>query len=320
MTYKVKTVSIGMFPVQLIDIMQEFIALGKELAAKLKGIENEVIIKELCDEVKKTVYSSSENEGTIKNRMVVVRKQLKAAYPDTETQQHPWQQFTNSGKGNIERWEHLAFKYLPAGDKKQSEQQSEQQINIQPDKQLNKQSQSKAIQQKTTLDDMNISQLQLDAETQQIVESAIVHSGMSLADFVRRACQVYAKTVTGKHGQYESDLTAVPTEELLTSATYRTHPGRAEELTRRAIYALETHNNNCTEKSQKWMITQTAIQSLTGSKPATIKAILERYQTRLDDHNNIKHELNPYDNRKPGRKIDDEIDLATLVPDGTSLV
>ncbi|MEH2446782.1 MAG: hypothetical protein V7K18_13610 [Nostoc sp.] len=67
------------------------------------------------------------------------------------------------------------------------------------------------------------------------------------------------------------------------------------------------------------MITQTAIQSFTGSKPATIKAILERYQTRLDDHNS-KHELNPYDNRKPGRKINDEIDLAVIVPDGTSLV
>jgi len=66
-------------------------------------------------------------------------------------------------------------------------------------------------------------------------------------------------------------------------------------------------------------ITQTAIQSLTGSKPATIKAILERYQGRLDDHN-IKYELNPYDNRKPGRKIDDEINLAALVPDGTSVV
>ncbi|MHC5731001.1 MAG: hypothetical protein ACYTXY_44280, partial [Nostoc sp.] len=81
----------------------------------------------------------------------------------------------------------------------------------------------------------------------------------------------------------------------------------------------EAHNNNCTEKSQKWMITQTAIQSLTGSKPATIKAILENYQTRLDDHN-AKHDLNPYDNRKGGgRKIELEIDLAVLIPDGLNL-
>jgi hypothetical protein len=165
---------------------------------------------------------------------------------------------------------------------------------------------------------MNISQLQLDADTQQMVEAAIAHSGIKLADFVRRACQVYAKTITGKVKQFSEDLTAVSTEELK-SDSYKTHPGRADELARRAIYALEMHNNTCTEKSQKWMITQTAIQSLTGSKPATIKAILENYKTRLDDHN-AKHDLNPYDNRKGGgRKIELEIDLAALVPDGLNL-
>jgi len=44
------------------------------------------------------------------------------------------------------------------------------------------------------------------------------------------------------------------------------------------------------------------------------------HQTRLDDHN-AKHDLNPYDNRKGGgRKIDLEIDLVALVPDGLVLV
>jgi hypothetical protein len=159
----------------------------------------------------------------------------------------------------------------------------------------------------------------LDADTQAVVEAAIAHSEMKLADFVRKACQVYAKTITGKVKQFSRELTAVSTQELKSDA-YKTHPGRAEELTRRAIYALETHNNNCTEKSQKWMITQTAIQSLTGSKPATIKAILENnYKTRLDDHN-AKHGLNAYDNRKGGgRQIENEIDLAVLVPDGLDI-
>ena len=107
----------------------------------------------------------------------------------------------------------------------------------------------------------------------------------------------------------------MPTEELKRDS-YKTHLGRADELARRATYALETHNNNCMEKAQKWHINQTAIQALTGSKPATIKAILEKYQTRLDDYNG-KHDLNPYDNRKGGgRKIELEIDLVALVPDG----
>ncbi|WP_414552541.1 hypothetical protein [Anabaena sp. CCY 0017] len=114
------------------------------------------------------------------------------------------------------------------------------------------------------------------------------------------------------------DLTTVSTQDLLTNRVYKTHPNRAEELTRRAISALETHNNNCTEKSQKWHINQTAIQSLTGSKPATVKEILKGCQQRLDDHN-AKHDLNPYDNRKPGQKLTEVIDLAALVPDGVDV-
>ncbi|MHC5732353.1 MAG: hypothetical protein ACYTXY_51510, partial [Nostoc sp.] len=48
----------------------------------------------------------------------------------------------------------------------------------------------KSTEKEITLNDMNISQLQLDADTQQMVEAAIAHSGITLADFVRRACQV----------------------------------------------------------------------------------------------------------------------------------
>lgn len=297
--------------------------IGQELVKKLQRVKDESKIQKLASAVIDQIREYYQLPNSRKTPLSTVRKVVLAAYPDTETQEHPWQYFTNKGKGNIERYQHLALKYLTLSSEEWDAVGNETRQQWKAQQQAQKPEQEpqsvEPAQQPITLNDMNISQLQLDAETQQMVESAIAHSGMSLADFVRRACQVYAKTVTGKHGQYESDLTAVLTEELLKSATYRTHPGRAEELTRRAIYALETHNNNCTEKSQKWMVTQTAIQSLTGSKPATIKAILERYQTRLDDHN-TKHELNPYDNRKPGRKIDDEIDLAAIVPNGTSLV
>ena len=304
--------------------MSKWELVGQELAEKLQGIESESKIQKLTVAVVDQIREHYAEANSRKTPLSKVRKAVLAAFPDTEKKEHSWQYFTNKGKGNIERYQHLALKYLTLSTEEWDAvgNEARQQWKAQQAQELEQQTeqQPETLQPaQTTLDDMNISQLQLDAESQQMVESAIAHSGMSLADFVRRACQVYAKTVTGKHGQYESDLTAVSTDELLTSATYKTHPGRAEELTRRAIYALEIHNNNSTEKSQKWMITQTAIQSLTGSKPATIKAILEKYKTRLDDHNS-KHELNPYDNRKPGRKIDDEIDLTALVPDGLDVI
>lgn len=304
--------------------MAKWDEVGQELVKKLGSVKKESTIQKLAVAVVDRIREYYQEPNSRKNPLSKVRKAVLAAYPDTETQEHPWQYFTNKGKGNIERYQHLALKYLTlsteewdaVGDEARQQWKAQQQTEK---SELQQEIEAvESTEKQIILDDMNISQLQLDADTQAVVEAALAHSGITLADFVRRACQVYAKTITGKVKQFSEDLTAVSTEELK-SDTYKTHPGRAEELTRRAIYALEIHNNNCTEKSQKWMITQTAIQSLTGSKPATIKAILEQYQTRLDDHN-AKHELNAYDNRKGnGRKIELEIDLAALVPDGLNL-
>ncbi|MBG1265511.1 hypothetical protein [Nostoc sp. WHI] len=297
---------------------------AQELIEKLSKTKKEGTVKKLADGVIQKIRTSYANVNSRKNPLATIRKAVLAAYPDTDTQEHSLQYFTDKGKDNIERYQHLALKYLTfsteewdaVGDDARKEwkaQQAEKTEVLQPIETV------KTAKKQITLDDMNISQIQLDAETEELVKNTIEQSGISLADFVRRACQVYAKTLDGKAKQSTEDLSAVSTKDLK-SDSYKTHPGRADELARRAIYALETHNNTCTEKAQKWHINQTAIQSLTGSKPATIKAILENYQTRLDDHN-AKHDLNPYDNRKGGgRKIDLEIDLVVLVPDGLDVI
>jgi hypothetical protein len=49
--------------------------------------------------------------------------------------------------------------------------------------------------------------------------------------------------------------------------------------------------------------------------PATVKEIFKGCQQRFDDHN-AKHDLNPYDNRKPGITLVEVIDLDVLVPSG----
>ncbi|MGM3308895.1 hypothetical protein ACSQ6I_23440 [Anabaena sp. WFMT] len=306
--------------------------IASELIAELDHITDELTIKKATlkywHEMKKAV-----SEGNFSRCRTTLRKAIQSAFPDKETAT-PGYYFTNSGKGQVERFEHLALWYATAneerwqvvgedarkqyfgglpelpksevtGDKSTVETKPEVITAVEPTPEL-------------TLDSMNIEALELDADTQQKVQDALTHSGLSLAEFIQKACTIYATTLTGKAKQFDSDLSAVETQELLTSAKYKTHPGRAEELAKRAIVALENHNNNCTEKSQKWMITQTAIQSLIGSKPATVKAILENYKTRLDDHN-TKHDLTPYDNRKKDKIIQDDIDLAVLVPDGIDL-
>ena len=163
---------------------------------------------------------------------------------------------------------------------------------------------------------MQIETLKLDADTQQKVQDALDYSGMSLADFIQKACTIYATTLTGKAKQFDSDLSGVDTQELL-SAKYKTHPGRAREMVKRAIQAIKIHNSEIvSETGDRWHINQTAIQSLTGSKPQTVKEILTDYQDDIDSHN-ANYELTPYLNRKADkRKIEDVIDVATLVPNG----
>jgi len=299
--------------------MSRWQSAGEELAKLLQGVTDEATIKELAQSTVESIretYPDSINSR--KKPMADVRKAVRAVFPATKEQEHKGQYFTNSGKGNVPRYEHLFLQFFilttdeydAVGDDARQQWKEQQQVEtIAP---------TPAPAPTATAKIMNISQLELDSETQKMIEDAIAHSGMSLAEFVQKSCAVYSAIVVGKAKMSNDDLTTVSTQDLLTNRVYKTHPNRAEELTRRAIAALETHNNNCTEKSQKWHINQTAIQSLTGSKPATVKEILKGCQQRLDDHN-AKHDLNPYDNRKPGTKLTEVIDLAALVPDGVDV-
>jgi hypothetical protein len=61
------------------------------------------------------------------------------------------------------------------------------------------------------------------------------------------------------------------------------------------------------------------VASLIGSRQSTIKEIMQRLQTSINE-NNLKPEWNlmPYSNHKPGTKIDEIVQLTELVPDGIS--
>ncbi len=167
-----------------------------------------------------------------------------------------------------------------------------------------------------SLETMKIETLKLDASTQQKVQDALDYSGMPLAEFIQKACTIYATTLTGKAKQFDSDLSGVETQELL-SPRYKTHPGRAREMVKRAIQAIKIYNSEMvSETEDRWHVNQTAIQSLTGSKPQTVKDILTDYQNDITSHNE-NYGLTPYLNRKADkRKIEDVIDVAVLVPNG----
>jgi hypothetical protein len=288
--------------------------IAPKLINELRSLSSEAEIKKIAlrywEEAKSRV-----SEGNITRTRTALRKVVGDAFPTIVVSENPklakpdTHFLTDSQKGHIQRYEHYALKYISTKEAIAVEPAVEVALEAVTDP---------TAKHLATLETMDISQLELDASTQKIVEDAIAHSGLSLAEFIKKACQVYAKTIAGKAKQSSDNLSAVSTEELL-SEKYKTHTNRAEELTRRAVYALEIHNDNCTEKSQKWHINQTAIQTLTGSKPATIKKILEVYKNRLDDHN-TKHELDSYQNRKTDIKINEAIDLINLVPNGLDVM
>lgn len=293
--------------------------IGSQLASKLQNITDEKVIKTLTIEAWKSLKEVITNPSTFSSRgLSNTRKAIREVFPDSETSL-PGYYHTTQGKGQAPRYEHLALWYLTSnterweitGDKARKEyfanlpELAKSQPESQPESQPKPQSTFK-------LENMTLQQLELDTETQQIVQDALNHSGMSLSDFIKQACKVYGTTVVGKAKQAaNTDLATIPTSELLNNSSYRTLPGRAEELSTRAIQAITHHNDTATEKSQKWCITGTAINTLTGSKMTLIKNVMEQYKVMIDDHNS-KHGLSPYDNRGRTSKIEHDIDFVNF--------
>lgn len=297
---------------------------GSELAAKIRDAKNEQQIKELCFHAIESIRNAyPDTPNSRKNPLSILRKAVIEAFPDTEKQEHPLQYFTDKGKGKLPRYRHMALKYLTlseeewdvVGDsarKGWKEKQSEPEVKPQPEPELEP-------QPEWSLDDMTLEQLQLDDETNAIAQEAMNHMDISLAELIKRSIKVYAKTVIGKSKKADEDLATVPTEKLLSDKAFSTHPGRAEELTKRALAAIQRHNSEiATEDDQRWCITQSSIYKLIGAKPASIGKVLESYKILVDEHNN-KYQLNNYTNRRKDRDIVEEIDLVSLVPDGLDL-
>jgi len=281
---------------------------GREIATLLDGMTDEVSIKVLglrtIQEIK-----NAETPDKRTNALKMINREILKKFPRRDSQTECYYHDLG-GKADLPKWRHLIFKYLTLD----SADWDAVRVEELPTEQPVDQSTEQTI---TTLKDMTIEQLGLDADTQQTLETALEQSGMALSDFIKQAVRVYAKTITGKTKKHSEDLSTVPTDKLLNDPTYSTHPGRAEELTKRAIKAIKYYNANiATEKADRWCITQSAIASLTGSRATTVGKVLEQFKDDIDSHNQT-YDLDNYSNRKRGKpSIEETIKLAELTPDG----
>jgi hypothetical protein len=282
---------------------------GRELAEKVKEATDEEVIKSLGEAASREIFNRESTSEGRANALKMMNRELLKHFPRLRSEASAYW-CDPKGKESLPKWRHLIFKYLTLSSSDWDEVGDEARLEW-------KATQTEQPTEQLTIQAMTIPQLDLDADTQEILESALAQSGMDLADFIKQAVRVYAKTITGKTRKQGEDLSTVSTAELLSDARYRTHPGRADELTKRAIRAIKIYNSEiATENAARWMITQSAIASLTGSRQATIKEVLPKYQTSIDDNNlNPDWGLTPYTNRKPV-KIEDAINISELVPDG----
>jgi hypothetical protein len=289
---------------------------GRELAQKLANVTDEASITALGEATMQSINQVPTPEGRA-NALRMVKKGVEKQCPRLDSEA-PLYWYDPTGKKSLKRWRHLIFKTLTlssrdwdeVGDESRKEWKAQQQKEAD---QQQKETEQQIEPVEPVSEALTIDQFQLDSESQQLVQEAIALSGMTLANFTRQALRVYAKTITGKTRKQSEDLATVPTDKLLNDSTYSTHPGRAEELTKRAIKAIKYFNANiATENADRWCITQSAIASLTGSRPSTVGKVLEQFKDDIESHNQT-YNLDNYSNRKRGKpSIEETIKLAEL--------
>ncbi|MBW4591146.1 hypothetical protein G7B40_041225 [Aetokthonos hydrillicola Thurmond2011] len=299
--------------------------LGIEIAKQVQDfteLSDVEKIKTVAKTAMDKIYSERSEPAQRKSALDSMNKAIRSLYPTSKEQpssKNPYHKlYREYGSGEKKGWRHLIFEYLKLS--------SEDYDAISPARKQHREKQQQKTQEPTTQETitvknlMNISQLELDTETEKMVEDALNRSKTSLPDFIKKACQVYAKTLVKKAEVSESDLAGVPTKDLLEDKKYQTHPGRAPELTKRAVIAIKKHNASVPETEDRWHITQSAITRLTGSRPAAVAKALEQFQDDIREMEDLG--LNAYSNRKGKdlegntREIEKEINLVELVPDG----
>jgi hypothetical protein len=299
---------------------QSWGSIGREIIQQLQGGIDEKALKKLGQATINKIYEREETAEKRDKALKMISREILKKFPrmDVETQNY-WHD--DRGKADLKRWRHNIFKYLTldrsdwdaVGDENREQWKAEQQ----EVKAKTEVASSKAKTKPLTIDQLTIDQYKFDSESQSVVENAIALTGLSLPDFTRQALVVYAKTVVGKTKKQSEDLTTVLTDKLLYDTAYSTHPGRAEELTKRAIKAIKLYNSNiATENADRWYISQSAIVALTRSRPSTVGEVLEQFKDEIESHNQT-YELGKYSNRKRGKpSIDQTINMAELVLDG----
>lgn len=166
---------------------------------------------------------------------------------------------------------------------------------------------------------LSLDLLDIPEKTRDVFRQAMVLSGSTdLLSFLLAAAEPEAQRLT----HHEARHTAQSYETLSTNALDTRDPGARQELYRRAVFSVMQYNHEH-PLSERWYLSDRAIQSLAGGRKEFIKQYKDAHAEEIDNHH---RELSIQEgfNRKPGKPQIQEIisipNEATAFPWGRSSI
>jgi hypothetical protein len=251
--------------------------------SRLESATSESEIQQACQEIKSAVANRWANESTRRKPMSEIRKAVRDRFPpqpvDDRTEAEFPYYFTDSGKGRVKRWEHLAIKHL-----------SEKEYNPQTDW-SNVEVKEEVEEVKPVLTaDVSLEFFGLSDEELAAVNQAV--GDADVKEWVKQAIMQRANAINKLRQSLDEDWETIPSETLMNDKKYRTNSGACRELVSRAVRVVKQWNYD--HPDQKWCITNKLISELTG---ITVKAIAKAVEGMDNESYNKGQGLEPVINR-----------------------
>jgi len=251
--------------------------------SRLESATSESEIQQACQEIKLAVANKWANSSTRRKPMSEIRKAVKERFPvrpvDNEAEAEFPYYFTDSGKGRVNRWEHLAIKHL--SEKEYNPQTDWSDVEVKEEAQEVK----PVITADVSLESLGLSDEELVAVNQAIGDADI-------KEWLKQAIMQRANAINKLRQSLDEDWETIPSEVLMNDKKYRTNSGACRELVSRAVRVVKQWNYDRPE--HKWCLTNKLISELTG---ITVKAIAKAVEGMDNDSYNQGQGLEPVINR-----------------------
>ena len=251
--------------------------------SRLESATSESEIQQACQEIKSAVANRWANESTRRKPMSEIRKAVRDHFPvkavDNEAEAAFPYYFTDSGKGRVKRWEHLAIKHL--SEKEYNPQTDWSDVEVKEEAQSVK----PAITTDVSLESLGLSDEELAAVKQAVGDADV-------KEWLKQALLQRANAINKLRESLDEDWETIPSEVLMNDKKYRTNSGACRELVSRAVRVVKQWNYDHPE--HKWCITNKLISELTG---ITVKAIAKAVEGMDNESYNKGQGLEPVINR-----------------------